>query len=463
MLNGRKVLIIGLDAAAPQLVFEQFREDLPNLRELIERGAYGKLRSCDPPITIPAWIVMVTSVNPGRLGLYGFRHRKRYSYTEISLPSSRSIKVKKIWDYIGERGRKVCLVGVPPTYPPPRVNGWLISCLMTPDTKREYTYPPELKEEIERLVGEYIIDVPFRREDRDAVLREIYEMTEKRFKVIKYLLTEKPWDFFMFVEIGLDRIQHAFWKFFDKEHHLYQPGTKYENVIRDYYKYLDREVGEILSLIDDDTVVFVVSDHGAKRMKGAFCINEWLIKEGYLKLKKRPEKVTDLEKADVDWENTIAWGWGGYYARIFINVKGREKSGVVDPEDYERVREELKRKILNIRGPNGEKWNTKVFKPEELYPVCKGEPPDLMVYFDDLYWRSAGTIGHNTLYLPENDTGPDDAVHDYDGIFIFFDPRRNLNGRRVDVNILDIAPTVLKLMGISVPPTMEGRVIEEVL
>ena len=455
----RRLIVIGLDAASPKLVFDKFRSKLPNLSKMIEYGAHGKLRSCHPPITIPAWIVMVTGVNPGKLGLYGFRHRKDYSYTEITLPTSLSVRNKRVWDYIGEAGMKVCLIGVPPTYPPRKVNGWLISCLMTPDTKRQYTYPPELKREIEDLVGEYIIDVPFRREDREGVLKEIYEMTKRRFKVIKHLLVEKPWNFFMFVEIGLDRIQHAFWKYFDKEHHLYEPGSKFKDVIKNYYIYLDEKIGEILSLIDEETAVMVVSDHGAKRMKGAFCVNEWLIREGYLKLKEKVNEVKRLEEVEVDWSKTIAWGWGGYYARIFLNVKNRERNGVVDPEDYEKVRTELAEKIVKIRGPNGELWKNRVYKPEDLYPVCNGNPPDLIVYFDDLCWRSAGTIGHGTLYLPENDLGPDDAVHDYDGIFIFYDPKRKI-GRKIDVNILDIAPTILKSLNLPIPSQMEGKVAE---
>lgn len=457
----RRVLVLGLDAAAPELVFDRFRDDLPNLTWMAERGLYGRLRSCDPPITVPAWMVMATGVDPGRLGLYGFRHRRGYSYSEIILPSSLSVREKRVWDYVGEAGGRVCVVGVPPSYPPQPVNGWLVSCMMTPDTRRRYTYPATLKREIESLVGEYVVDVLFRREDREAVLREIYGMTEKRFKVVKYLLTCKPWSFFMVVEIGLDRVQHAFWKYFDREHHLYEPGSRFENAVRDYYRYLDSWVGEILRLTAGDTVVIVVSDHGAKRMKGAFCINQWLIDEGYLKLRSEPEGVVRLEDAGVDWSRTAAWGWGGYYARIFLNVKGREKEGLVEPREYESLREQLIRELRGVGGPRGEKWDTKVYRPEELYPVCNGNPPDLIAYLDDLYWRSAGTVGYDTLYLPENDLGPDDAVHDYDGIFIFYDPRRRIGGE-VDVSIYDVAPTILRVMGLPVPDGMEGRVLEEV-
>jgi len=459
-MKDKRILVIGLDSAPPELVFDRFLDKMPNMKKMMGLGIYGKLRSCDPPITIPAWTVMMTSKSPGKLGAYGFRHRKKNSYKDAWIASSQAIRERAVWDILGDHGKKVCLVGVPPSYPPKAVNGWLISCFITPDTNRDYTYPVELRKEIEELVGNYLIDVEFRTDEKEGLLREIYEMTEKRFKVIKHLIKTRDWNFFMFVEIGLDRIHHAFWKFFDAEHHLHQPKNRFEDTIQNYYQFLDKEIGDLLSLIDEDTLVLVVSDHGAKRMKGAFCVNEWLIKRGYLTLKKNVEKVTDIEDAEIDWSKTIAWGWGGYYARIFLNLKGREEQGVIEPKDYDKVRESLAEEIRQIRGPNGEIWDNKVFKPEELYEECKGDPPDLMVYFDDLYWRSAGTIGHGTLNLPENDTGPDDAVHAQDGIFLLYDPKKKY-GKKVDANILDIAPTILHLMGLPVPRDMEGKVIVE--
>jgi len=203
--------------------------------------------------------------------------------------------------------------------------------------------------------------------------------------------------------------------------------------------------------------VLVVSDHGAKGMRGAFCFNEWLIDQGYLVLKERPQTVTELEKVAVDWSRTKAWAWGGYYARVFFNVKGRETQGVIDPTDLDREKLELTRKIMEIRDPNGRKMDTKVYRPEELYTVSVGDRPDLMVYFDDLYWRSAGTLGHKSLYLSENDTGPDDAVHAQHGIFILRDPALGSVGPIPDVKILDVAPTLLKAMGSEIPSTMEGK------
>ena len=452
----RKALLIGLDCAAPDLLFNRFADKLPNFRRMMEKGVYGRLRSSDPPITIPAWTVMASSRSPGFLGLYGFRHRRDNSYKDIWIASSRRVRAKRIWDCVAEAGGKSCLVGVPPSYPPFPVEGWLVGGFITPDTNRNYTYPEELAQEIEEVVDEYQVDVEFRIEDKRSLVKDLFEMTEKHFEVVKHLMRTRDWSFFMFVEIGLDRIHHAFWKYFDEAHGLHVPGSEFEGVMEDYYVLLDEQVGELLELVDDDTIVFVASDHGGKPMKGAFCVNTWLEEQGLLKLKRPVEKVVRLNDADVDWENTVAWGWGGYYARIFLNLKGREEHGVVDPEDYERVRDDIAERLRSIRGPDGEEWDTKVLKPEEIYPECQGDPPDLMVYFDDLYWRSAGTMGQGNLYLPENDTGPDDAVHDMMGLYVYYDPSRDLGGRVEDLNILDVAPTLLRAMGLRIPADMEG-------
>ena len=453
----RKFLIIGLDSAPSEIIIDR-REKFPVLRRLIEGGVHGKMRSSDPPITIPAWMVMTTGKDAGRLGLYGFRHRTGYAYDKMWIATSQAFKERAIWDVVGDHGGRSCLVSIPPSYPPRKVPGELISCFITPGPENDYTYPKELKAEIEAKFGPYKFDVVFRTEDRDEILKEIYEMTAQRFDVIRYLMKTRPWDLFMFVEIGVDRIQHAFWKYMDKEHHLYEPGNKYENAIFDYYKYLDVRIGELLEDAGDETAVLVISDHGAKRMKGAFCINEWLIRESDLVLKEAPKKGATIEKTPVDWPKTKVWGWGGYYARLFFNVEGREPQGIIKPEDYEKEREAMIERLLAIKGPEGEPWATRIIKPNEYFTEVRGDYPDLMVYFDDLYWRSAGTLGYDTLYLRENDTGPDDAVHAQEGMYILYDPL-NPASRRMDIDITDVAPTVLTALGLPVPADMKGRVI----
>jgi predicted AlkP superfamily phosphohydrolase/phosphomutase len=457
--NVKKVFVIGLDSAPPELLFDRLLDDLPNIKKLLEKSIYGPMQSTIPAITIPAWMVMATGKTPGELGLYGFRHRKRGTYNDIWIAHSLMVKEKAVWDYIAEKGKKSILVGVPPSYPPKPINGHLISCFITPDASVDYTYPKGLKSEVERLVGEYIFDVVFRKENRDEVKEQLWEMTKKRFEVIKHLIQEKEWDYFEFVEIGLDRVHHAFWKYFDENHHLHEPNSKYKSVIPDYYKLLDKEIGKTLELLDlDETAVIIVSDHGIKAMKGAFAINQWLIEEGLLKIK-NPEILKErrqvrFNELDVDWSKTIAWAWGGYYSRVFLNVKGREPHGIIEPENYHKVRDEVAELIKTIRGPNGEKWDTKVFYPEEIYPIAKGDKPDMMVYLDDLNWRAAGTLGYETPYLLENDLGPDDAVHAEYGVFALYLPGME-ESRQISLTIYDFAPTVLKLFGMEKP--LRGR------
>ncbi len=465
MAETKKVFVIGLDSAPPELLFNRFIDDMPNVKRLLEKSVYGPMQTGIPAITIPMWMVMVTGKTPGELGLYGFRHRTGYSYTDYWIAHSRKVREKTLWDYLGERGKESIIVGVPPTYPPKPIKGHLVSCFITPDASVDYTYPKELKGEIERLVGEYIFDVPFRKEAKDEVKEGIWEMTEKRFEVIRYLIQEKDWDYFHFVEIGLDRLHHAFWRYFDPNHHLYPgKGNRYENVIPDYYRLLDREIGKTLKLIDlDETAVFIVSDHGIKAMHGNFAVNQWLAEEGLLKVK-NPEvlhdgKVKRFESIEVDWKETTAWGWGGYYSRVFLNVLGREKEGKIPLSKFEKVRDEVAEQIRSIRGPNGEKWDTRVYYPEDIYPVAKGSKPDIMVYFDNLNWRAAGTVGHPSNYLPENDTGPDDANHSEFGVFSMYLPGFD-ESKATQLTIYDFAPTVLRLFGMEEPLAgMHGRSI----
>ncbi len=455
----RKVFVIGLDCAEPTLVFDQWRAHLPNLSRLMAGGTYGELTSTIPAITVPAWASMLSSRDPGQLGCYGFRNRADYTYENMTIATARMIKVDRVWDILSRLGKRVIVAAVPQTYPVRPVNGYMISCFLTPSTQSQYTYPAELKGEIEALIpGEYMVDVPqFRTDNKEHLLQQIYEMADQQHQVVKYLLSTKPWDFFMHVDMGVDRIHHGFWKFFDPRHPLYEPGNPYENAIRDYYIYLDGQIGEWLQWLDDDTVVLVVSDHGAKPMMGGIAFNEWLKQEGYLHLEYQPEGIVPLEKCEVDWDRTLAWGSGGYYARLFLNVKGREPNGIIDPADYERVRDELRDKIAAITDPQGVNLGSVAFKPEEIYQEVNGIAPDLIVYFGNLSWRSVGSLGLNRIHTFENDTGPDDANHAQEGLYILFDPKAHGQGPGPRRHVTDIAPTILELMGVPIPSGMQGQ------
>jgi predicted AlkP superfamily phosphohydrolase/phosphomutase len=452
-----KICVLGLDCAAPAIVFGD--ERLVNLRRLMSAGMYGRLESVIPPITVPAWMCMTTSQDPGSLGVYGFRNRSDHSYDKLSFANSTSIKAPAIWDHLAQQGKKSIIVGVPPNYPPRRVNGISVGCFLTPDTvKNEFTYPADIKTKINALVGEYPTDVKnFRTNDKDRLKKEIFEMSRKQWQVIRWLLSENEWDYFHFVDIGLDRMHHGFWNYFDPTHVQFSPGNPYQSAIPEYYLWLDEQIGAVLELLDKDTIVLVVSDHGAQRLDGGFAINEWLIREGLLVLEEYPEALTPFEKLRVNWSKTRVWSEGGYYARVFFNVQGREPRGVVSPSEYENFQDELKVKLDGLADDKGAPLKSLVFKPKELYRHVRNVAPDLIVHFGGLYWRSIGTVGHQKLYVQENDTGPDACNHAQYGMFILAAPNCSLGGECEGARLLDIAPTLLDLAGYQIPASMQGR------
>jgi predicted AlkP superfamily phosphohydrolase/phosphomutase len=456
-----RVAVIGLDCLVPELVFDQWRDGLPNLKALRERSAWGRLESCIPPITVPAWSCMLTGRDPGELGFYGFRNRGDFNYEELQFATSALVREKRVWDILSERGKNVILLGVPQSYPPTPVRGSMVGCFLTPSIESEYTYPPQLKHEIADVVGEYLLDVmDFRTDDKQRIVDQIYEMTNKRFKLAHHLLRTKPWDFFMMVEMGTDRMHHGFWGQHAPEHPKFEKGGPFEFTIRDYYRHVDRLVGELLEALPPDTHVLLVSDHGAKTMYGGLCINDWLIQEGYLVLKEKPREVTQFKVDMVDWSRTRVWGAGGYYGRVFFNVQGREPAGIVPRAQYESLRNEIKEKVERLTNDKGKPMANKVFRPEDIYREVRNIPPDLIVYFDDLNWRSVGSVGFPEIYTFENDTGPDEANHAQHGVFMLRKADGALTpGERTGLHLEDVAPTILSLFDVERPESMHGRVV----
>jgi len=455
-----KVLVIGLDCADPSIVFNE-RYDLPHLRSLMDRGIWGPLESVVPPITVPAWSCMMSGRDPGELGVYGFRNRSNYSYDKMTVANSDAIKVPRVWELLSDAGKQVAVIGVPGTFPPKPVNGHMITSFLTPSTDHQFTYPAEFRNQVlDWADGDYMLDVRnFRTDDKDWLLEQIYLMTDKRFTVAEHMLTELPWDFFMMVEMGTDRIHHGFWRHHAPDHRLFEPGNPYEHVIRDYYHHVDARIGRLLAAAPEDTIVLVVSDHGVKTMHGGICINDWLRNEGYLALAEEPEGVIRFEDAVVDWSRTHAWGEGGYYARIFLNVFGREPDGVVLRADYDSLTAELKSKLEALTDEDGQPIGTRVFMPHNIYQQVNGIAPDLIVYFGDLSWRSIGSVGNQTLHVRENDTGPDDANHAPYGMCIYANPASNSRGPRNGLHLFDIGQTLLALFDVPPPPGMGGKVI----
>lgn len=450
----KRLFIIGLDGVPPEIAFDDGNINLKNLRKLFSEGFYSRLKSIIPPITIPAWLCMSTGRDPGELGIYGFRNRKGYTY-DFELAINPAKKYPTFWDIAGEKGKKLILVGIPPSYPPRAVNGIMVSCFLTPSSSSKFTFPQELRNELLKNVGEITFDVSnFRRDDKVGLFRDILHLTEKRFELYKYLM-QKEWDIFFFVEMGPDRMHHGFWKYYDRFHRKYEEHPQLKLAMKDYYELLDEKVGELLSMLDDRTIVVVVSDHGAKKMDGGVCINEYLIRENYLKLEGKPDGIKNINEVGVKWNETIAWGEGGYYSRVFINVKGREPEGKVKPDDYQKLRDKIKEGIEKLRTDTGNEMRTLVFYPEEIYRDVQGYPPDLIVIFDDLNWRGVGTVGWNSIWTLENDTGPDDANHSWFGIISINSPFHRIK-KREEVDALSFARTMLDLIEIDTEKNIIG-------
>ena len=271
---------------------------------------------------------------------------------------------------------------------------------MLPDAvdESQYTYPQMLRREVEDVVGEYLFDcTDFRTDDKDDLLRQVYEMTDKRFALAEHFLATKPWDFFTMVEMGTDRMHHGFWKDMDPEHRKHEPGGRYESAILDYHEHVDGLVGRLL---DHATTTPRVRGLGPRReahgrrnpdqrvaaQRGPACDPPRA--DRALLAERRRNRLVD---------RTTAWGDGGYYARIFLNVKGREPQGTIDPADYERVRDELAAKLAGDPGRHGRADPDAGLQARGGLHQVNGVAPDLIVHFGDLSGapsaRSAGTRG----------------------------------------------------------------------
>ena len=461
MTQGPRVAVIGLDCVTPQLLFRDLAGETPNIHKLMENGMYGDLASITPPITVPAWACGMTGKTPGQLGIYGFRNRKDHTYDGLAIATSQSVREPTVWDLLGRENKRSLLLGVPPGYPIAPLEGWRVSCFLTPPSAKSYAYPAELMSEVEEELGPdnpYIFDIPnFREKGMEEVHDQLYKMTERKFRVARRLVVNKPWDFFMMVEMGADRLHHVFWQHYDPNHPKYVPNNPFETAFQDYYRYLDREVGSLLELLPDDCITIVMSDHGARMMQGGVCFNDWLLREGYLATTEPVSKITPIAKTPIDWSRTVAWGDGGYYGRLFLNVKGREPEGTVDPGRYEAVRDELVAKLEGMTGPDGEHFGTRVLKPDEVYPDVVGVAPDLIVYFADLEWRSVGTVGNPEIFTHENDTGPDGANHDVTAVFSMTGLPGQPTGQVDGLKLVDVGPSILSVFGIDAPEGAVGR------
>jgi len=466
------VLVVGLDCVPPALAFDRLADAMPVLTGLRARGVTARLRSTVPPITVPAWATMTSGRDPGELGLYGFRNRRR-GETALRLASSRDVRVPRVWDLLGNAGHRVAAIGVPPSTPPPPVRGATVACLLQPDTTTPWTFPAALGPWLEERVGPWRFDVAdFRHRDPADVLGALREMTAQRFAATRLLWrgegapglgAEGP-AFLMAVDMGPDRLHHVFWRHLDPTDPRHDPDDPLVAACRDYYGHVDRCLGDLLEEVDpDETTVLVVSDHGARGLEGGVRVNRWLEARGLLVLREpRPTTPVPFDPALVDWRRTRAWAEGGYHARVCLNVRHREPSGVLGATAAETLRDELAAAFEGMTGPDGARMGNVVVRPETAYRRVRGLPPDLMVLFGGLRYRALGNLGGGAaaddsgdVLTADNDQGADGANHDWDGIFVA--AGRDVAAAPVEpphptFPIAAVAPTVLARLGVAPPP-----------
>lgn len=451
----QRVAVIGLDGIPASLVFGKFRGKLPTLSRIMEHGVWGPLKSTDPPITIPAWSCITTGKDPGELGVYGFRNRSSYDYSKLVTADSNSINTRRVWDHVEESGGRSILIGIPQTFPAKEHMGITVAGFPASRSGLNFTYPAELSSKLDELGGgAYLEDiVDFRQKPLSELAEELRRMVDRRFNVASKLMISEPWDFFMLVEIAPDRAHHMFWRFFDPEHPRYEAHSKLANVIPDLYQHLDSRIAMLMSLMDDETTVVIISDHGAMPCHGGVCVNEWLIEHGYLHLNCDVNEICRLDTSMVDWSRTAVWSEGGYYGRIFLNVKGREPQGYIEQGNYEKFCNDLAGKLATMSLPGGESINNDVFRPGAIYADAQNVPPDLIVYFDGLRRRAVSSIGTGRIFVDGDGHALDDCNHDPFGIFLSVNMSDLRSGFKINKSVegmsyKDVVPHILSRYGI---------------
>ncbi len=452
-----KVFLFGIDGAPPELIFGKWLEDLPNIKKLMGKGAYAKINSAIPPSTIVAWNSMISGKDTSEIGIFSYTKNK-----EGRLVNSNDIKCRLMWDILDRAGKRSIVLYVPLTYPVKQINGCMVSGFMTPGIDSNCVYPERLRDKIKSLGNaDIFFDVAVglaghKGLDIDTLIKKTYEMTDMQIELLKDLLVKEEWDFFMAVMIGTDRLQHMLWRHFDETHRRFIKDSPHKNALKDYYAYLDKRLGEVLEMLDDDTGVIVTSDHGMIKQEGKININNWLIDQGYLKLKKEITEKTRFSADLVDMDHTIAYGGGAYNARVYIN---KEKVG----EDYERIKKEIADKLKEIPDDKGNPIDTKIYFSEDIYkddsdPEC----PDLTIYFDDLRWASNPDLGQEGLYSWKTALGADSAGHSRQGSFVICNGGVLNKGDIGEIEIKQVAPTILKILDVEIPDDIEVEPIEVV-
>jgi predicted AlkP superfamily phosphohydrolase/phosphomutase len=508
-MTRQRVLLLGLDGATFDLFAPWAGQGiLPNLTALMERGTWGDLRSTVPPTTPTAWSACLTGKNPGKHGIFDFRQSPLVDPSR-PLISTHTIRGRKLWDLLGAHDKRVGFLNVPITYPPVPVNGFMISGLMTPGEDVGFTYPAELKDELLAQLPRYKVNLDIAQYDvaleRDALafLRELSDAFEQRRQAMFWLMDTRPWDFLMAVFILPDRIQHLFWKYLDPANREYESpkGRRLREPLLNCYRLMDDMLGQLTRRLDQDTTLFIMSDHGFGGTEAWINVNRWLQELGLLTLRpgqtwrkrlfyeamrldasplvqtmlpsglrsairrrirsERSAFKTDVE-ATVDMAASQAFFASVPCQGIYINVK-RDGIGVVEPgAPYEQLRSRIREKLHQLQDPRtGLPVVDQVWYREEVYSGRQTTlAPDILFVARNYAYLGRQLFGSRTVIETSQHMG--NGFHRMNGMFLAYGPSVQANQYIEGADITDVAPTILYTMDLPVPDDMDGHVLTNV-
>jgi predicted AlkP superfamily phosphohydrolase/phosphomutase len=441
-----RVIVLGLDGLPCSLLRRFIAEGvMPQLGALVARGDLTAMDTVYPPLSSVSWTTFFTGVNPGRHRIFGFFEAQVDEYG-IWFQNLDDVKVPTLWDLAQAHGKRTVSINLPGTYPAPPFNGVMISGFIATDLAKS-VYPKMLLPLVEKLG--YLLDVPCERvaEEPEVFWKAVGQSLEARGRIMAALLENEPHDLFIGVFTETDRVQHFF---FDA---IEEPSHPEFARVRKFYAHVDAIVGRLAALARPEDELIILADHGFCRIEQELFLNRWLADHGYLVMK-TPKMGAPLAEIDPEQSRAFALDPG----RIFLNVRGRQPTGCVDPAEAGRLRDEIAAGLgaLRVRVP----WQAEPICPFEKI-MCREEiyagpwahlAADLVLHTRDGF-EMKGKFNHPAL----------SQFGTLNGMHTFGDAMLYIRGRRWPANstprIIDLAPTILTLLGVPVPPELEGRAL----
>mgnify|MGYP006269814379 FL=1 len=426
--EGPRVAFFGIDGVPYSLIADN-EETFPNLTAMASEGSGGAIDSIVPPESSACWPALTTGVNPGNTGVYGFQDRENGSY-DTYVPMGRDVQATRLWSRVTDAGREATVMNVQIGIPPDRDVQRMVSGFLSPGVEKA-AYPDELRETLEGL--DYKIDVNAKLghdEDKSEFIEDAHETLDARFEAFKHYIEQDDWDLFFGVFMTTDRVNHFLFK------HYTEDG-EYKQEFLDFYAKVDRYLGELRGMLDDETTMVVASDHGFTQLDHEVKCNVWLEENGWL----------SYEDDDHDSLDDIADDTKAYSlipGRFYINLEGREPRGSVPEDEYEEVRAELKAELEALEGPDGRKVADRVVTKEKAFRGDHADiAPDLVVVPNHGFDLKSGFRGGDKVF----DIGPRNGMHSFDNACLFVDDDE---ATIQDADLYDIAPTVLELLDMDV-------------